>query len=133
MRQARRGGFRRRRVRVTENRSRSRSSIVRRRQQPAIAKRGLRIQEREGAPSAAAPPTQLDESDGSGIASAACLGPEDRRLLRRLRRALVVLGDPPQQHTVRAAIHAFLDWALAYRRARASRPEGDGGSDSRSE
>ena len=78
-----------------------------------------------------APPTQLDGSDSSSAESDARLEPEDHRLLQRLRHVLDILGEPARE-TVRNAIHAFLDWALAYRRAHVSRPEGDDGSDSRS-
>ena len=134
MRRARRGGFRRRRVRITEDRSRSRSSIVRRRPRLASAtasRREARGPEEEGAAAAAAPPTQLDASDSSGAELDARLEPEDRRLLQRLRYVLDLLGEPSRAN-VRRAIHAFLDWALTYRRAHVSRREGDDGSDSRS-
>ena len=131
MRLPRRGGLHHRRVRTTERQARSRSSIVRRRRQPVTTLRGPRRREEEESPAAAAPPTQLDGSDSSGAESAARLRPEDRRLLQRVRRVLAILGEPSRT-TVRTAIHAFLDWAFAYRRAHVSRPEGDDSSDSRS-
>ena len=97
MRQARRGGSCRRRVRETE----------------------LQLEPEDG-------------RDSSGPESDVELEPEDRRLLRRLRRVLALLGHPPRQRTVRAVVYALHDWALVRRRVSDTQPEGVGAFDSRS-
>ena len=107
MRQARRGGHHHQRACITERRSRSRTRA------------GLRLEPEDG-------------SDISGSETDVELEPEDRRLLRRLRRVLALLGHPPQQRTVRAVIYALHDWALVRRRVSDTQAEGVGAFDSRS-